>query len=126
MKTHKELVEGLRENKSLLSSAFQALRKNHSFKIVRLTKSEQDSFLKVWELAAEKLKLDDVEAMEKAHPQLIICRKINETKTNLSKNLKIHFNGDRKVIVDKFKEFGLVVKNENADNDTAIIVEMVK
>lgn len=126
LKTHSERIEELRENKRLLTSAFQALRRNEAFTVVRLTKSEQNSFAKVWELAASQLKFTSVEDMEKANPKLIICRKINETKTNITDNLRIHFNCERKVIVDKLKEFGLVVKNESASDECAIIVEMIK
>lgn len=116
--------EQQKERKQLLTKAFTALRKN-KFKIARLTKADDNNMLKVWNLACENLGYDDIEVMCQNNPNLIICRRISATKTKMTKELVINFNGVRKDIVETLKSTGLEVVNENDDSKNAIVVKLV-
>lgn len=115
--------EQQKENKKLLTKAFTSLKKE-KFTIVRLSKNEKGQCLNAWDLAVQQLKETDLISLSNNHPNLVICRKIYDSKTNFTDKLILNFNGDRTKIVEALVKAGLNVINPQASQDVAISVQL--
>ncbi len=115
-------IENQRSNVKKLMSALRSFSKETGTDVVRLRTSHGDSLQVLWNMAKERLNLDE-EAFDAN--STVIVPKVCEGRTVFTETLYLSFaHIDRAALVAKIQEKGLTVKNPVGSDLQMILVEV--